>query len=136
MKISLLVFFAHEHAEHFMRKTFIIASMLAIFFTMEQCGKPKSATATKDSMPAQTQLQIAESRWPGTTQATLDLGQKIYTSDPGCRHCHGDKGLKKRSEEAWLHSLETMAPKAKLTAEETEAVTRYVLSARAVAMNK
>ena len=44
--------------------------------------------------------------------------------------CHGDKGMKARDEATWSGILDDMAPKAKLAAEEKDAVWKYIMSVR------
>lgn len=60
---------------------------------------------------------------------TLEQGRQTYTAS--CNRCHGYPEVQKYSEEEWHPIMERMGKKAKLTAEQTELVTRYVIALRA-----
>ena len=100
---------------------FIFANLLFIY-----CAGPKTIAA----VPNDNQLSIATKRWPDATLETLKAGHTIYITK--CNTCHGLKSIPTRSEENWLKEISEMAPKAKLTASETETLSRYILSARVV----
>lgn len=59
----------------------------------------------------------------------LEEGRQIYATS--CTHCHGPARIDRRTNEKWSGKvLPTMCKKAKLTPEQTEAVTAYVMTAR------
>jgi cytochrome c5 len=88
----------------------------------------KAETKTETKAGAKTELSVAQKRWPGTT--TEDLAQGKQINDTKCTTCHGAKRIETRSEENWKHMIDVMAPKAKLTADEKDKLTRYILAYR------
>ena len=80
------------------------------------------------NVPDDQLLRIANKRWPDATKASLTAGQVIYTTK--CTQCHGIKSIQNRTEAEWIHEIDDMSPKAKLTPEEKETLSRYLLSAR------
>jgi mono/diheme cytochrome c family protein len=59
----------------------------------------------------------------------LEAGREIYASS--CTRCHGPARIDRRSDEKWSQKvLPDMCKKAKLTPEQTAAVTAYVMTAR------
>ncbi len=90
--------------------------------------KETSTTATVVYAPSEVQTKMALNRWPGTSSAELVEGQKIYTNQ--CTACHGNFPVEKFTEKKWLHEIDEMAPKAKLSAEEKEKLTKYLISMR------
>lgn len=80
------------------------------------------------TIPDDQLLRIANKRWPAATKESLIAGQLIYTTK--CTQCHGIKSIQNRTEAEWIHEIDDMSPKAKLTPEEKEILSRYLLSAR------
>ncbi|MBL7812446.1 MAG: hypothetical protein JNL57_09515 [Bacteroidetes bacterium] len=124
-----------------MKKAYIILSLglsMTLFF---HCGvKKKQASAGKDTKsmpvtgPSMTQAEIAQKRWPGTTQAQLDNGNTIYHTD--CKKCHDVPAETKFGEEKWGQILDAMAPKAKLTEPQKSDLKLYILSQREYLLNQ
>ena len=71
---------------------------------------------------------MAEKRWPGVSAAELQAGSTIYTTK--CTRCHGNFEITKFSESKWLHEIDQMAPKAKLSDAEKQQLTKHILSYR------
>lgn len=110
-----------------MKKTILFTFALLSLVTLYRCSTPKAVVSnTPESETAL--LDIAKKTWPNATAASLAQGKTIYTTK--CNTCHGLKPIVGRSEESWKHEIKSMAPKAKLTAEETELLSQYLLSAR------
>lgn len=87
------------------------------------------ATTTPDGKTAgELQMEIATTRWPGTITDELKEGQTIYTTK--CNRCHKVFDISEFSEKKWLHEIDDMSPKAKLSAEEKLKLTKYILSYR------
>ena len=59
----------------------------------------------------------------------LEEGRQIYATS--CTHCHGPARIDRRSDENWTRKiLPKMCEKAMLTADQSEALKQYVLTAR------
>lgn len=56
----------------------------------------------------------------------LKKGYELYTTR--CNKCHGLKSPDSRNAEQWTKVLASMAPKAKLTAEEKDLVYKYLVN--------
>lgn len=110
-----------------MKKYFLIP-FLALGLVYCKTKKTETTTATPVASAAKSPLDIAQKRWEGTTQADLDEGKAIY--DGPCTRCHGPKKIVTRSEKEWLHEIDDMSPKSKLTADQKLKLTKYILSFR------
>ncbi len=110
------------------KKLIIIGIALAFAF----CHSKKKTTAVKPAektvVAARSPLAVAQKRWPGATDEELAQGKTIFETK--CTKCHGAKKIVTRSEKSWLHEIDDMSPKAHLTPEEKEKLTRYILSYR------
>ena len=114
---------------------FISGAFIAAALALSFCKTKKAVTVVAEDQFGR-QLVTASERWPGVTEAELRDGHTIYTTR--CTRCHGNFEITGFSEEKWLRKIDEMAPKAKLTAEEKEKLTRHILSYRqtyAVTMN-
>lgn len=116
--------------------------LLFILFVLSDCKTKKKGndsasnerknsgkTNTKKINPvphAKSEIEIAQARWPGTSENDLKDGKTIF--DTKCTRCHASKEIVTRSEENWKKNIEKMAPRAKLSAEEKDKLTKYVLS--------
>lgn len=96
------------------------------------CSSKKSASSTPaastSSAPTETQLANAQKKYTSATMDDLKEGMNIYQGP--CTGCHGMKKIETRSEEQWTKIIASMAPKAKLTPEQTNKLTWYVQSYR------
>lgn len=106
--------------------------LICIALTAAYCKTKKKTGDTtvkkEGAAGAKSELQIAQQRWPGTSSADLNEGKTIYNTK--CTRCHGAKKIVTRDEKSWKASIDKMAPRAKLTADEKEKLTRYILSYR------
>ena len=111
-------------------KISIVASLAIV---MAACGSSiKSSTpsaATPSIIPGDAQLTAIKVKYPDATAEQLKEGHSIYIG--ACTNCHGQKNIFKRSEASWLHEIDDMSPKAKLTASQKDALTKYILSMKA-----
>jgi hypothetical protein len=116
-----------------MMRHLLLVLIPVIFLTF--CKTQSAVTAPPAPYsPDSQQLAVAQQRWPGTTETELRDGNTIYTTK--CTRCHKNYKPEKFSEKKWLHELDDMAPKAKLTDLEKQSLTRYLLTSRQVASAK
>ena len=105
-----------------MIKTFSFIAAIAVLFLA--CRTKKSSIA--NTKPNEAQLSVVTAKVPGTTLSELNKGHEIYYG--ACTNCHGPKDVTKFNEEQLKSVIDKMAPKARLTAEEKDAVWKYALS--------
>ncbi len=72
-------------------------------------------------------VQRAQASDPPADQATLEDARAIYAAR--CGSCHDLPMPDSKPQAAWPHYLKTMAPKARLNAEQSRLVLEYVLAA-------
>ncbi len=101
-------------------KPFVTAIVgLALLFVTSGCA-PLDVAA-----PPVSTLHLSKS----ANVKQLTEGREIYAS--ACTHCHGPARIDRRTDEKWSQKiLPRMCPRAKLTPEQTAAVTAYVMNAR------
>lgn len=110
-------------------KKLIYISAASFMVLMTYCKSSKSATTTSNSMDVNDkQLAVVESRWTGTPLEDIKQGQTIFTTK--CTECHANQVITDLSEKKWLHEIDDMSPKAKLSADEKLKLTKYILSYR------
>src|SRR5690242_7294465 len=114
-----------------MKKTNLAIGLIAIaVFTFCKSTKNTSSSSTPAAafIPEEKQVQVAQNRWPGTNAEDLKRGQSIYSTK--CTECHKNFEITRFSEKKWLHEIDDMSPKAKLTPDEKLALTKHILSYR------
>ena len=79
--------------------------------------------------PGEEQVTAIQSKYPGATLAVLTEGHTIYTGT--CIGCHGAKSIYRISEAKWPHIIDDMGEKAKLSATQKEALTKYIFAIKA-----
>ncbi|HWY10291.1 MAG TPA: cytochrome c [Bacteroidia bacterium] len=111
-------------------KIITILSVLALFIS--SCHSKKSTTASTPDilMPGDAQLKAIQVKFADATAQTLKDGYDIYIGP--CTNCHGKKNMFRDSEAEWQHNIDKMAPKAKITDAQKDALWKYVLSMRLV----
>lgn len=110
-----------------MKMNYVFAGMALVFLVY--CKSSKTATSEKVAYtPSEKQMEIAQKRWSNTIADELKEGQTIYVTK--CTECHKANKIERFSEKKWLHEIDDMSPKAKLTAEEKLKLTKYILSYR------
>jgi hypothetical protein len=107
------------------------------------CSAPKKATQTSAATsevksakpcngvyaPGEEELAAIQVRYKEVTIQTLSEGHQLYTGV--CTMCHPAKNIYNYTEESWPHIMNNMAPKAKISAREKDAVYKYVLAIKA-----
>lgn len=78
--------------------------------------------------PTETHVTAAQTRFPGVTLTVLKKGREIYNGP--CMGCHGDAGIMRRDDKQWEDVLNAMAPKARLSPEDKDAVWKYIMAVR------
>ena len=78
--------------------------------------------------PTEANVTSAKAKFPDVTLDVLKKGHSLYYG--ACTRCHGAKNIVKRDEKEWVGILDDMAPKAHLTAEEKDAVWKYIMSVK------
>jgi|SRR5581483_11147669 len=98
---------------------FISAVSLIVF----ACG------STKNLIPTQADVPIAQAHWAGTTMDELTKGYNIYAEK--CTECHGMKKPQNFTEDEWtINYMPSMGKKAKLQPDEYQLVLHYILTKR------
>ncbi len=92
---------------------------------------PKVAAKNGKHAPGAEEVNAIQIKFPGVTLEKLTAGYKIYT-EGACTKCHNSNNIYKYSESAWTNILEDMSQKAKLTDSEKDAVSKYVMSIKAM----
>jgi cytochrome c5 len=106
-----------------------IIALTALIISACGSSKKSSSSPAPSIIPGEAQLTAIKAKYPDATAAQLTEGHSIYTG--ACTNCHGQKNIFKRSEASWLHEIDDMSPKAKLTAAQKDALTKYILSMKA-----
>lgn len=108
-------------------KSFSIGIFITIaFFACK--GKQKAEYKTEAFMPGDKELAVAQKTWPNTKLDELKEGNSIYRNQ--CSECHKNFEITKFSEKKWKHEIDDMSPKAKLTADQKDKLTKFILSYR------
>ena len=110
-----------------MNQKLVMCAVIAMALTMAFCKAKKTVAAPAPDAFSK-QFSVAEKRWTGVQPEELRQGHTIYTTK--CTRCHGNFEITRFSESKWLHEIDEMAPKAKLTAEEKDKLTKHILSYR------
>lgn len=108
-----------------------LALTLALFTyckSKQKAVEAPAAPVTSGKSAGELQMEIATTRWPGTVADELKQGQVIYTTK--CNQCHAVFAIETFGEKKWLHEIDDMSPKAKLSPEEKLKLTKYILSYR------
>lgn len=97
-------------------------------FTIVQCTITKSATTTASSPISDNEFSAAQKKWSDVKMENLTAGHVVYTTK--CNTCHGLKTISDYNEAQWEKLIASMAPKAKLNAQETDDLTKYIYAKR------
>ena len=109
-----------------MRTMFRTMPLVAALAILAGCATPRTAPAPGPISPEA--VEMAKSRWPGSTAQTLDEGRTIFVNS--CGKCHGHPDRSAYSESEWPPIMERMGKKARLSAEQTELVLHFILATR------
>ncbi len=109
-------------------KIVTILSVLGLFIF--SCTSKKSTTGSSPDtlIPGDAQLQKIQTIYPDVTAQTLKEGYDIYVGP--CTNCHGKKNMYKRTAGEWENDVNRMAPKAKITDAQKDALWKYIVSMR------
>ncbi|MCE3296071.1 MAG: hypothetical protein K0R65_1785 [Crocinitomicaceae bacterium] len=80
--------------------------------------------------PGQEELKAVKSQFKDATMAELKEGYALYAQG-ACTKCHTPKNIYKREVSEWPGIIDRMAEKAKITADEKDAVHKYVMAIKA-----
>ncbi len=111
-----------------------ITISLSALLILIACKTTKNTQAAPSAAPVEeklavvtsTQLELAQKRWPNTQQIELTEGETIFKTK--CKECHINYPITDFSEKKWLHEIDDMSPKAKLTSAEKLKLTKHILS--------
>lgn len=81
--------------------------------------------------PGQEELAAIQARFRDASLDQLKKGHMIYSLG-ACIQCHKAMNIYQRSEAQWAGILEDMAQRAGITAEQKDAVYKYILAVKAV----
>jgi len=108
------------------KATLIICSVV---FIIAQCSSTKSTTKKVDPfLPQETDVPIAQAHWNGTTIDQLKQGYSIYSTK--CVECHDMKNIQDFTLTDWPSIIEGMSRKAKLSPDQQNLVSHYILARR------
>ena len=93
-----------------MKKAIVIVVLVLIVFACHRKTVVTAESAGNNAEPS----------------ALVQKGKTIYTT--GCTKCHGVKPVNHYTANRWKKILNSMVPKAKLSQEETDQVTAYVMA--------
>jgi hypothetical protein len=136
--------------------TFKITSFAAALLIMAACHSTKKTTETASTpatptpptstvttgptvpaksskgiyAPGNEELTAILTKYPDATLPVLTEGYQIYIGE-ACTNCHGAKGIYRIPEKEWPGIIEDMGGKAKLTATQKDALTKFVFSIKA-----
>lgn len=112
-----------------------ISTIVLATLMITACGSSKKSSAPTATavniIPGDPELKAIQVKYPQATMAMLKEGHSIYIG--ACTNCHGQKNIYKRSEASWLHEIEDMSPKARLTDSQKDALTKYILAMKTTA---
>ena len=117
-----------------MKKSTPLAFLYVTGLIISACS-PKTTTAVATTTPvastidvSSVQVDAAKTKYPDATLDALKKGHDIYYGT--CTNCHGAKKISNFSEEELPGIINNMARKAKISAEEKDAVLKYVMGVK------
>ena|ERR1700751_1432854 len=113
-----------------MKNIFFVALYISVIAL--SCS-PKTTSATVANSVSSTdvsneQVNAAKTKFPDATMDALKKGHDIYYGT--CTNCHRAKKISDFSEEELPGIINNMASKAKISAEEKDAVLKYVIGVK------
>jgi len=79
--------------------------------------------------PGAAEVAAIQAQFAGTTQEELLEGYKLYTGT--CTNCHQPKNIYNRAENRWPGIISEMSTRSHLSAKQSDAILKYVLSVKA-----
>jgi mono/diheme cytochrome c family protein len=114
-----------------MKKALILSLFILIAVVIISCSRKTAAIKEPvipqreaSIIPATNNTPLVTATTVATDAATISLGKTIYETK--CTRCHGFKSASGYNEQRWDGILRQMAPKARLSATETQQVAAYV----------
>lgn len=113
---------------------FTIASV--ILMTAFSCGTSKKAGSSAEASltPGDAEVKAIQTKYADVTLQTLNEGYAVYSGP--CTKCHGQKNIFSRTEQEWEKEINRMAPKAKITEVQKDALWKYILAMKAARPNQ
>lgn len=105
-----------------------ILSVLALIIFSCKSKKGGASSSENKWMPGDAQLKAIQTVSVDVTAQTLKEGYDIYVG--ACTNCHGKKNMYKRTAAEWEKDVNRMAPKAKITDPQKDALWKYIVSMR------
>ncbi len=105
-----------------------ILSVLSLVIYSCKSKKGGSSSSEDTLLPGDAQLKAIQVKFADATAQTLKEGHDLYVGV--CTNCHGKKNMYKQSEADWQEDINRMAPKAKISDAQKDALWKYVLSMR------
>jgi len=119
-----------------MKKIVCFAWVITVVLISACSPKMAPALASTPTAPAPDvnalQLEAAKTKYPDVTADALKKGHDIYFGAP-CTGCHDAKKITDFSADELPGIIESMSRKAKISAEEKDAVLKYVMGVRLAA---
>ena len=116
-----------------MKKTAFMA--IALISVAVACKSKKAVSATASTeVVTEAQLTAVKARFPDATKEELQKGYAIYSGP--CTRCHGTKDVTAYTEPKLLEVVDVMSKKAKITAEDKQALIRFAVGVRATSPAK
>ncbi|RYZ21703.1 MAG: hypothetical protein EOO16_11990 [Chitinophagaceae bacterium] len=107
-----------------MKKILFVTMAAATVIACTRKASPTASTTSPEPATVSTTPSSAPVATKTAATATIEAGHSIYTAK--CGRCHGLKEVSNYTAERWVPIMNSMAPKAKLTEEETAQVLAYV----------
>ena len=108
----------------------ILTILSVLTVVIYSCKSKSGGTSTTEDKytPGDAQLKAIQGVHPEVTAQTLKEGYDVYMGP--CTNCHGKKNMYKQTMEDWEKDINRMAPRAKITDAQKDALTKYVMSMR------
>ncbi len=101
----------------------ICYSAIVLFAVACSAGK-EAATTSSSSTISEQEVNLAKTKYPTATAASLANGKAIYTTR--CAQCHKLPNPESMSRDRWDKIYAKMTPKAKFSPEENQLVMEYI----------
>lgn len=105
-----------------MKQVLLVCGLAALVAACAHKATPTSSTSSTSS--SGTSSAPAPSSTANASAAKIEAGHQVYNAK--CGRCHGLKDPANYTAERWVPIMQSMAPKARLSEEETAQVTAYV----------
>lgn len=107
---------------------FVAITLITLANCTPRVKTEANTTTTTNSGLGETELTAAQKKWSDVKLENLKAGQLTYTTK--CTKCHKANNISNYSEAHWEKLIAAMAPKANLSASETDDLTKYIYAVR------